>query len=139
MFDQHTIIGIDPDKRSHTAVILDDHEEFTAQIRVDAGPDQVQRLLAWAAIGSWVWAVENTNGTGRLLSQQLVAAGEIVVDVPATLTARTRLLSGKSGTKTEAHDARSVVIAARRHTALRRAWLTIQRSNSDCCCNIVVS
>lgn len=54
------------------------------------------------------------------MAQQLVAAGEIVVDVPATLTARTRLLSGKSGTKTDAHDARSVVIAARHHRALRQ-------------------
>jgi transposase len=47
---------------------------------------QVPRLLAWAETldAERLWAVESANGLGRLLSQQLVAAGEQVVDVPAT-------------------------------------------------------
>jgi len=34
------------------------------------------------------WAIEGADGLGYLLAPQLVAAGERVVDVPATLAAR---------------------------------------------------
>lgn len=115
-----TIIGIDTHKRSHTAVVLDDIEHIAAEIRVPAGPRQVEQLLSWAPPGPRVWAVENANGLGRLLSRQLAARGEQVVDVPAVLAARARKLSGHSGKKTDAFDARSVVIAARHHRGLRR-------------------
>jgi transposase len=64
--------------------------------------------------------VENCNGLGRLLAQQLVGHGETVVDVPATLSARTRRLSGHSGRKTDEHDARSVAIAAAGNRRRRR-------------------
>ena len=89
------VIGVDPHKRSHTAVVLDDDEEIAAQLRVAADRRQVERLVSLA--GDWperIWAVENANGLGRLLSQQLVMAGEQVVDVPASLSYRTRKLSG---------------------------------------------
>jgi hypothetical protein len=36
--------------------------------------------------------VEGADGVGHLLARQLVAAGERVVDVPAKLAARVRLL-----------------------------------------------
>ena len=39
-----------------------------------------------------VWAVEGANGVGRPLAQRLLEAGERVVDVPAKLAARARLL-----------------------------------------------
>jgi transposase len=119
-----TVIGVDPHKRSHTAVVLDDDEEIAAQLRVAADRRQTQRLLAWA--NGWperIWAVENVNGLGRLLSQQLVMAGEQVVDVPASLSHRTRKLSGKSGRKTDEHDARSVAIAAAHPGRLRQVEL----------------
>ncbi|MDQ3708516.1 MAG: IS110 family transposase [Actinomycetota bacterium] len=114
-----TIIGVDPHKRSHTAVVLDEGERIVSQLRVDAGPGQVDKLLGWAPGGERVWAVENANGLGRLLAQQLVARGEIVVDVPATLSCRARKLSGHSGRKTDEFDARSVVIAAAHNNRLR--------------------
>ena len=119
-----TVIGVDPHKRSHTAVVLDDDEEIAAQLRVAADRRQVERLLAWA--DGWperIWAVENVNGLGRLLSQQLVMAGERVVDVPASLSHRTRKLSGKSGRKTDEHDARSVAIVAANPGRLRQVEL----------------
>jgi hypothetical protein len=101
------IIGVDPHKRSHTAVVLDANETIAEQLRIPANRRQIDRLLAWAAQWSQrVWAVENTNGLGRLLAGQLVRHGETVVDVPATLSARTRRLSGHSGRKTDEHDAR---------------------------------
>jgi hypothetical protein len=42
------VIGIDPHKRSHTAVVLDQDEEIAAQLRVAADRRQTDRLLAWA-------------------------------------------------------------------------------------------
>ena len=108
-----TIIGVDPHKQSHTAVVLDDNERIRARLRVRCDAQQVERLLAWSA--PWperVWAIENAYGLGHLLAQQLIGAGEQVVDVPATLSTRTRQLSGRSGRKTDEHDARSVAIVA---------------------------
>jgi hypothetical protein len=70
------MIGIDPHKRSHTAVALDGTEEVLGQLRVTADRRQLDRLLRFAK--PWperVWAVENANGLGRMLSRQLLAAG----------------------------------------------------------------
>jgi transposase len=49
---------------------------------------------------------------GYLLAQQLVAAGEVVVDVPATLASRVRVLASGQSTKSDPNDARSVAVAA---------------------------
>jgi transposase len=122
-----TIIGVDPHKRSHTAVVLDEAEQIAAKLRVAAGPVQVDALLAWAPGGERVWAIENVNGLGHLLAQQLLARGEVVIDVPATLSSRARKLSGHSGRKTDEHDARSVVIAAAHNNRLRR--VTAENTN----------
>jgi hypothetical protein len=43
-----TVIGVDPHKRSHTAVVLDEHEEIEAQLRLAADRRQLERLLGWA-------------------------------------------------------------------------------------------
>jgi hypothetical protein len=86
-------IGIDAHKRSHTANAIDETEQV-----IDRGAHTRQRQSGRQATGlgaRWPdrrWAVEGAAGTGRLLAQQLVAAGETVVDVPPTLAARTRLL-----------------------------------------------
>ena len=53
-----------------------------------------------------------------MLSQQLVAAGERVVNVSATLAARTRLLGSTKSNKTDPNDARSVALTALRHDDL---------------------
>ena len=52
-------------------------------------------------------------------SQQLVAAGETVVDVPATLASRVRVLGTGRSNKNDPNDALSVAIAALRAPALR--------------------
>jgi transposase len=81
---------------------------------------QRQRLLEWAApFMPRVWAVEGATGTGALLAQQLVAAGEEVLDVPPTLSARVRLLDCGRSDKTDSHDARAAAVVALRHRALR--------------------
>jgi transposase len=87
------IIGIDPHKGSHTAVAVDRSETVVDTIRVDADRHQRSRLLEWATrFEPRVWAVEGATGMGALLAQQLVGVGEHVVDVPAKLSARVRLL-----------------------------------------------
>jgi transposase len=54
-----------------------------------------------------------------LLSQQLIAAGEHVVDVPPTLAARVRLLGSTKSAKNDGNDALSTAIAGLRHCDLR--------------------
>jgi transposase len=54
----------------------------------------------------------------QLLAQQLLAAGKHVVDVPAKLAARLRLLDSGQINKTDEHDAYAVAVAALRTGAL---------------------
>jgi transposase len=94
-------------------------ESELARITVRAGSHQLEQLLAWAdGVTPRTWAVEAAGGMGYLLSQQLVAAGETVLDVPATLASRVRVLSTGQSTKTDPNDAHSVAVAALRAPTL---------------------
>jgi transposase len=107
------MIGIDPHKRSHTATMLDRRQRELRRITVRAGRRQVVELLEWAdEMGPRTWAVESAGGMGYLLSQQLVAAGETVLNVPATLASQVRVLSTGQSTKNDPNDARSIAVAA---------------------------
>jgi transposase len=55
---------------------------------------------------------------GALLAQQLVGAGEHVVDVPPKLSARVRLMDTGRIDKSDPNDARSAAIVALRNTTL---------------------
>jgi transposase len=114
------MIGVDPHKGSHTAVAITPAEEPLGELRVRASAGQAQRLLAWAA--AWperAWAIEGADGLGHLLAQQLLAAGERVLDVPPKLGARVRLLGAGAVNKNDPNDARSVAVAALRSPARR--------------------
>jgi transposase len=128
------MIGVDPHKGSHTAAAIDEDEASLGGLRVRSGADQVDRLVAWAK--AWperVWAIEGAGGLGYLLAQQLVAAGEKVLDVQPKLGARVRLLATESSNKNDPNDARSVAVAALRspsptvvvaedHAAVMKLW-----------------
>jgi transposase len=128
------VIGVDPHKGSHTAVAIGAAEEPLGELRVRASAGQAQRLVAWAA--EWperTWAVEGAGGLGHLLAQQLVAAGERVLDVQPKLGARVRLLATGQSNKNDPNDALSVAVAALRsrtrhqvsaddHAAVLRVW-----------------
>ena len=61
------MIGVDPHKGSHTAVVIGASEEVLGQLRVRACPVQARQLLAWAK--AWperTWAVEGAGGLGHL-------------------------------------------------------------------------
>ena len=146
------IIGIDPHKAQHAAFAIDEKEVELAQLRVRAGRRQLEQLLCWAQpFGERTWAIESAAGLGYLLAQQLVAAGECVVDVPATLSSRVRVLGTGRSNKNDPNDARAVAIAALRApslaavrgedhiTVLRllaKAHLDRSRARSRVCCRL---
>jgi len=114
------MIGVDPRKASHTAVAISAAEEPLGELRVRACVAQAERLLAWAQ--AWpqrTWAVEGAGGTGHLLAQQLLSAGERVLDVQPKLGARVRLLAAGDVNKNDPNDARSVAVAALRSPGIR--------------------
>jgi transposase len=99
--------------------------------------------LSWAKrFPKRTWAVENATGLGYLLAQQLVAAGERVLDVQPKLAARVRLLATESTNKNDPHDALSVAIAGLRapapkrvgvedHAAVMKLWARRHRNLSS--------
>jgi transposase len=106
-------IGIDPHKSSLTAVAVQPDGQAHRPIRLLVDKTTPAALLAWAA--QWPerqWAVEGATGLGRGIAQQLVTAGELVLDVPAKLAARARLLGSSSARKTDVADAISVAAVA---------------------------
>ena len=122
------MIGVDPHKGSHTAVAISPAEESLGELRVRASASQAQRLLEWAA--AWpqrAWVIEGAAGLGHLLAQQLLAAGEQVVDVQPKLGARVRLLAAGDTNKNDPDDARPVAVAALRLPVRRKAALMITR------------
>src|SRR6266576_2193408 len=86
------MIGIGPHKSSPPPCASScAGEEPLGELRVPACPSRAEQLRAWAA--GWparAWAIEGAAGLGCLLAQQLVAAGERVLDVPPKLAARVR-------------------------------------------------
>ncbi len=122
------IIGIDPHKGSHTAVAIDGDERLVGELLIPADRRQRERLLSWAAeFEPRLWAVEGATGTGALLAQQLVGAGEAVLDVPPALSARARLLDSGHNDKTDPYDARSAAIVALHNRKLRAVALEDHR------------
>src|SRR5437588_8248343 len=116
------MIGVDPHKASHTAVAINATEEPLGELRVRACTAQAEQLLAWAR--AWperTWAVEGADGVGHLLAQQLLSAGERVLDVQPKLAARVRLLATGNINKNDPNDARSVAVAALRSADVREA------------------
>ena len=116
-----TTIGIDPHKATHTAVAIDESEVVLGEITVPADRSQTKTLIDWADRvdgDGRIWAVEAAGGLGYLLSQQLVASGERVVDVPPVLASRVRVLGSGRSDKNDPNDALSVAVAALRQPGL---------------------
>ena len=114
----NVMIGIDPHKASHTAVALDGAEDQLSSVKVRATSRQVDQLINWAeCFEKRTWAIESAGGLGYLLAQQLVARGEEVLDVPATLSSRIRVLATERSNKNDPNDAHSIAIAALRPPA----------------------
>jgi transposase len=120
------IIGVDPHKASHTAVAIGGDEREVAKVTVRATCQQTPKLLAWPELfAERTWAIESAGGLGYLLAQQLVDAGEVVLDVPPTLASRVRVLGTGRSDKNDPNDAFSVAIAALRSSGLH----TVERAD----------
>ena len=107
------IIGVDPHTAGHTAAALGSRRQVLGHLRIPSDRAGYRQLRRWAA--RWphrLWAVETTAGLGSALTQWLLSAGEQVVDVPAKLSARVRLLSRGHGRTTDQADAVSTALAA---------------------------
>lgn len=113
-------IGVDPHKLSATIEVVDTRETVLATGRF--GTDKAGYAAMRKTVARWPereWAVEGSNGAGRPLAQRLLADGERVVDVPAKLSARARLLDTGHNRKTDAYDAHAVAVVAVRTQDLR--------------------
>ena len=107
----NVMIGIDPHKASHTAVAISSDEDQIARVKVRATSRQVDQLLIWAEPFEKRTGAKSVCGLGYLLAQQLVAQGEEVLDVPATLTSRIRVLTtGRSNKNDPNDDAHSIAL-----------------------------
>ena len=112
------IIAVDPHKASWTAVAVDSRLRPLGAIRVPVSRAGYRQLRAFAR--HWpgaTWAVEGAGGLGGPLTTRLADDDIAVLDVPAKLARRVRLLSSGHGRKTDEADALSVGVAA--HTATR--------------------
>ena len=115
------IIGMDPHKRSATIEVMAGDETIVGGGRY--GTDAAGYRAMLDTVKRWpqrTWAIEGCQGTGRHIARRLLADGEDVVDVPAKLSARTRVFATGQGRKTDATDAHSVALAATRMPGLRR-------------------
>jgi len=114
------VIAIDPHKASWTAVVVGSGLTPVAALRVEVNRAGYRQLLRFAA--KWPqarWAIEGAAGLGAPLTERLRAEGIAVIDVPAKLARRVRLLSTGHGRKNDQADALSVGIAAWSAPALR--------------------
>ena len=113
------VIGIDPHKRSHTAVAVDRAGRKLGQLTVNADDEGMLRLRAWAAhYGSdRLWAVEDGRGVAGRLVRTLVGQGMTVVWVPPKLMAQCRA-SARTRGKSDPIDALAIARAAVREPDL---------------------
>ena len=96
---------MDLHKRSATIDVIDNRDGFWR--RAGSGTDRdgyKEFLAAGRGFADRVQAVEGCVGIGWHIAQRLVADGESVVDVPAKLSARTRVFATGQGRRTDATD-----------------------------------
>jgi len=114
------VIGVDPHKASVTIEARDTREILRASGTFPTTTAGYRAMIQVAR--QWprrIWAVEGARGVGRALVARLLAGGERVVDVPAKLSARSRVFDTGQGRKTDAHDAHAIVMVALRDHPLR--------------------
>lgn len=107
------MIAVDPHKASWTAAAVDASLQPIGTLRVPVGRDGYRALQQFARRWRTAdWAIEAVTGLGATSTKLLNDDGVDVVDVPAKLASRVRLLSTGHGRKNDDADAVSVGIAA---------------------------
>ena len=88
------IIGMDPHKRSATIEIVDERAEVLVTCRFGTDKAGYAQMLAMGRkFADRIWAVEGCNGIGEHIAHRIVHDGEIVLDVPAKLSAQVRVFA----------------------------------------------
>ncbi len=114
------LIGVDPHKATNSVAVIDESGELLKHASFSSSRHGLQALRSWAMrFEKRRWAVEGASGLGRAVAQYLVANGEGVVEVPAKLSARVRLLSTGGGRKSDRLDAVYTAVAASQSGRLR--------------------
>ena len=105
------VIGIDPHKRSHTAVAVDEASRKLGQLTVNADDEGFLRLWAWAGrFGTQRrWAVEDGRGVAGRLVRTLIGQGAQLVWVPPKLMAQCRAFGGSTASSIRRAIARAAV------------------------------
>ncbi len=119
------VIGVDPHKRTHTAVVVGAGSgELVGERTVQARRQGYGQLLAWARslAGERLWALEDCRHVSLGLERFLLARGERVVRVPPRLMGEARK-GGRSAGKSDAIDALAVARVALRERGLPQAFL----------------
>jgi hypothetical protein len=114
------VIGMDPHKRSVTIEVVTSGEQVLGGGRFATDVEGFAAMLA--CVAAWpgrVWAIEGCEGIGRHVAQRLIAMGELVVDVPAKLSARVRVFATGQGRKTDDTDAHSIALTGVQMAGLR--------------------
>lgn len=107
------LIGIDPHKATNAVAAIDERGELLGYAVFSTGRAGLRSLARWGKrFLERRWAVEGAGGLGRCVALRLVAAGETVVDVPAKLSSRARLLATGNARKNDRVDAFHVALAA---------------------------
>jgi len=113
--NMEVVIGVDPHKGTNAVAVLNDRGGLVEYVVFATDRAGLRSLVRWAKrFGERRWAVEGASGPGRPVAQHLVAAGETVVDVPAKLSSRIRLLSVGNERKNDRVDATCIAVAALR-------------------------
>lgn len=117
-------IGIDTHKRSHTAVVVDEHGRELAQRTSGTTSSAHLELIAWAATYAQErrWAIEDCRHLSRRLERDLLQAGETALRVPPKLMANARD-GARSYGKSDPIDALAIARAALREPGLPSARL----------------
>ena len=113
------VVGVDPHKETHTAVVVDELGRKQAQLTVRARRDGHRELIGWArdvAPAGRLRAVEDVRHVAGGLIRELLAAGEMVVFVPPKLMAGVRR-GGRERGKSDPIDALAIARAALREDA----------------------
>ena len=118
------VVGIDPHKKTHTAVAVTPLGEIVGELTVEARSTGFERLLRWARSldDERTFAVEDGCHVTGSLERFLLPRGELVVRVAPKLMAGARR-SARTRGKSDPIDARSVALAALREPDLPRAQL----------------
>jgi len=106
-------IAVDPHKRLNVVEVIDAASTVLASQQFEHSTAGFKELMRFVC--GWrrrQWAIEGATGVGKNLAQRLVAADEVVLDVPSRKSSLVRAFSATSGRKSDEVDAHAVALAA---------------------------